>query len=190
MLSSIHPLGERGRHNRWWLTVTAFTIGAAGAGTAVASLAGWAGSLLLEKAAPAVAVAAVLVAAGAADLFGITVPGPHRQVDERWIGQYRGWVYGLGFGAQLGTGLATYVVTFGTYAMVAASFLTASPSIAAVFGLVFGVGRSVPLLAAASIDRPSRLGRFHETMARLGTGIHRWAAAGSVAIGMIVGLTA
>lgn len=190
MLSSIHPLGERGRNNRWWLTVSAFSLGAVAAGVAVAAAAGAAGSLVLGGAAPPIVVAAVLVAAGTADLLGIAVPGPHRQVNERWIGEYRGWVYGLGFGAQLGTGLVTYVVTFGIYALVAASFLTASPAAGALFGAVFGLGRSVPLLAAAGIDRPSRLGPFHARMARLGQGVHRWAAAGLVLAGITVGLVA
>jgi hypothetical protein len=184
MLSSIHPLGERTRDNRWWLTVSAFTVGAVAAGTAVAWAAASLGSLLLPAPAGAWAIGAVLAAAGVADLIGIRVPGPHRQVDERWIGAYRGWVYGLGFGAQLGVGLATYVVTFATWALVAASFLTASPALGAVFGAAFGLGRAVPLLAAGVIDRPTRLSRLHVAMARLGGVAHRSTAVAVLTVGL------
>ncbi len=37
MLSSIHPLGERGRNNRWGTTVGAFTL----ASVLTAGLVGW-----------------------------------------------------------------------------------------------------------------------------------------------------
>ena len=30
------------------------------------------------------------------------VPSPGRQVNHRWLDEFRGWVYGLGYGAQLG----------------------------------------------------------------------------------------
>ena len=42
-------------------------------------------------------------------------PGPRRQVNERWLDEYRGWVYGLGFGAQLGLGVTTVITSAATY---------------------------------------------------------------------------
>jgi hypothetical protein len=35
---------------------------------------------------------------------GSGCPSWQRQVDERWLTTYRGWVYGAGFGFQLGAG--------------------------------------------------------------------------------------
>ena len=46
----------------------------------------------------------------AVDLSNRTVPGPRRQVDERWLDRYRGWVYGVGYGSQLGLGIVTVVI--------------------------------------------------------------------------------
>jgi hypothetical protein len=179
MLASIHPLGERGRHNRWVATVAFFTAGAIGAGAATLGAVAALGSVLLPAPPRAIFVAAVLVAAGVADLARITVPGPHRQVNERWIGTYRGWVYGAGFGLQLGTGLATYVVTWSTYALVVVAFMSASATAGLIMGAVFGLGRALPVLATAWIDRPSRLAAFHQRVAG-------WAAAARVSAGTTI----
>lgn len=40
-------------------------------------------------------------------LGALRLPGPARQVDEDWLARYRGWVYGAGFGTQLGLGVVT-----------------------------------------------------------------------------------
>ena len=44
------------------------------------------------------------------------LPTTRRQVNEDWMGRYRGWVYGVAFGAQLGTGVATIVTSAAVYA--------------------------------------------------------------------------
>ena len=56
------------------------------------------------------------------------VPGPRRQVDERWLDEYRGWVYGAGYGAQLGLGVTTVVSSAATYVALLAAFLTGERS--------------------------------------------------------------
>ena len=51
---------------------------------------------------PGLGGAAVLLLAGLLldrRVGGLRLPTWHRQVDERWLARYRGWVYGLGFGA-------------------------------------------------------------------------------------------
>ena len=105
MLASITPLGERGRHGRWGVTVTAFLIGSGVAGALVGALIGAAGTLLIPASVGSqprlAALALAALAALTLDASG-TVPGPARQVNERWLDEYRGWVYGLGYGAQLG----------------------------------------------------------------------------------------
>src|SRR5437588_11810832 len=103
MLASITPLGERGRQSRWAVTVSAFALGATGAAAALGAVLGAAGSL-----APGgedwrlIAFAGAALVALSLDLAPLRVPGPNRQVNERWLDEYRGWVYGLGFGGQLG----------------------------------------------------------------------------------------
>ena len=49
------------------------------------------------------------------------LPTTRRQVNEDWMGRYRGWVYGGAFGAQLGSGVATIVTSAAVYAAVARS---------------------------------------------------------------------
>lgn len=188
MLSSIHPLGERARNNRWLVTVAAFTIGAAVAGALVGSALGWLGGLLLPGLDETMGFAIIGVTAllaGLLDVFGVPVPGPKRQVNEHWIGTYRGWVYGGAFGFELGAGLMTYVVTWSVYALLAAEFVLGSPLTGALVGAVFGLGRSLALFMAGSIDRASRLTAFHARMARLGPPVRNFAGYTVVALGAL-----
>jgi hypothetical protein len=187
MLSSIHPLGERARHNRWGITVTAMTVGSVGAAALVGFALGGLGAMAIPfagEAASLLIVGSGAVAAGVADLAKIRVPGPHRQVNETWIGPYRGWVYGGAFGVQLGAGLATYVVTWGMYAVFLAELLSGSAVAGAIIGGVFGAGRALLPLAAGWIDRPSRLTSFHQKMAAWATPAARLAGIGLAAAGI------
>ena len=186
MLSSIHPLGERGRHNRWWLTVTAFTVGAVMAGGTVGVLLAFLGRVFLSALEPSSllsATAAIVVVAGILDMSGATPPGPKRQVNETWIGAYRGWVYGAGFGLQLGAGFLTYIVTWGVLAVFVAEMLTLSPLGGVVVGGVFGLGRSSTLLIAGYVDRPSRLTSFNRKLALAGPAVRRLSSLGLTALG-------
>ena len=184
MLSSIHPLGERARHNRWAITATAFTIGAVIVGAAIGALAGLAGSAF-DGAWRWAAVGATTLLAGLLDISRVTPPGPRRQVNEDWIGTFRGWVYGIGFGAQLGAGAATYVVTWGVWATLVAAFLAGGPLPGAIVGATFGIGRSVLLLLAGRVDRPSRLTSFNRRMADLASPVARGVAVAFIALGIV-----
>ena len=187
MLSSIHPLGERTRNNRWLITVASFTAGSIAAAALVGAALGGLGSVLpmsLSPDATLIAMGVVAVAAGFLDASGAPVPGPERQVNEHWIGSFRGWVYGGAFGVQLGTGVSTFVVTWGVYATFLLEMLTASPSLGALIGAVFGAGRSIGLFLAARVDRASRLTSFHSRMATLGPPVRLVAEYGAVAIGL------
>ena len=189
MLSSIHPLGERARHNRWGLTVGAFTVASTTTGAIVGAGLGWVGSLLvgsIEEASLLLGTAVLALTAGALDLARVRPPGPERQVNEAWIGHYRGWVYGGAFGVELGIGVMTFVVTWGVYATYGAQLLSASPWRGAVVGGVFGFGRSLALLVARRIDRPSILTDFHRRMADLGLPVRRGAAL-SLAVAGVLG---
>jgi hypothetical protein len=164
MLSSITPLGERGRNNRFAVTTTAFVAGAVAGGAATGAVLGLAGSLLPARSATvdAVLVALLVLVGLALDLAG--VPTIKRQVDENWLGRYRGWVYGFGFGAQLGAGMTTVVTSAATYVAFALALLSGSVVAGAVIGLTFGAIRGLSLLLARKVDTPEDLRRFHRRL--------------------------
>lgn len=190
MLSSIHPLGERARKNRWGTTVTAFTLGAITAGAVVGAGLGFIGGALFgaPDTTPIIWISAILLTAGSLDIVGLKPPGPARQVNEHWIGHYRGWVYGAAYGAQLGSGVSTYVVSWAVWATLAAELNMGSITAGALLGSVFGFGRSLPLLLTVRIDRPSRLTAFHRVMARIGPTLTRSSAWAIACLGIGSGL--
>jgi hypothetical protein len=169
MLSSITPLGERGRNNRFAVAAAFFIAGSLLGGAAIGFLAGGLGQLVspIEPTAAAAVIAGLALAGAAVDahLGGLRLPTIKRQVDERWLQKYRGWVYGFGFGAQLGTGLATIVSSAAVYVMVAAAVLTRSVAAGTVIGLTFGLVRGASILLARRVASPDELRRFHRRLA-------------------------
>jgi hypothetical protein len=165
MLASITPLGERGRHRRWGITIGAFVLGATGAGVLVGALLGAAGAIVLPASAGAhgrlLALAIAVLVAIALDASPGAIPGPRRQVDERWLYQYRGWVYGLGYGTQLGVGVSTVVSSAATYVALFAAFLTASAGRGALVLGCYGALRGLTPLAAAHVRTPQQLLALH-----------------------------
>ena len=114
MLTSITPLGERGRGQRYAVTMTAYVVGCLLGGATTGLLLGSLGALL--PALPVLLLAGtVCLAAALADLRGVRIG--RRQVDEDWLTRYRGWVYGAGFGYQLGLGVVTVVTSAATLAV-------------------------------------------------------------------------
>src|SRR6478609_6746597 len=113
MLASITPLGERSRGFSWGVTASAFAVGAVGAGALAGAAAGAVGSLAPDGTWRDIAALALLALALVVDASPLRrrLPTTRRQVNEDWLTRYRGWVYGIGFGAQLGTGLATIVTS-------------------------------------------------------------------------------
>jgi hypothetical protein len=161
MLASITPLGERSRGFVWWHTAAAFAIGAIGAGAAGGALLGALGSLLLDRPHSGLVLAIVAAAVGA-DLAGLRPPSSRRQVNEDWLGRYRGGVYGVGFGGQLGVGVATIVTTAATYATVALAFVSGSAALGALIGGAYGVVRAASLLPGSAVTDPAALMRLHK----------------------------
>lgn len=173
MLASIHPLGERGRNQRWSLTVTAYLAGSLLGAAVMGTLAGLAGDLIgLSRPSSAVlsvvAVAiATLASTGAAldlGISGMRVPTIHRQVDEEWMQRYRGWVYGVSFGFQLGFGVVTVVNSFTVYLTIALAFLSGSVIAGLFIGVVFGAVRGAVVLAAANLRHASQLHALHRRL--------------------------
>ena len=184
MLASITPLGERGRHSTWGITVSAFLIAATGAAAAAGAALGALGSVALPAhPRPAVLVAAIAVAI-VLDGVPRAVPGPRRQVDERWLDRYRGWVYGAGYGAQLGLGVTTIVSSAATYVALLAALQTASAPAGAIVLGCFGAVRGLTPLAAARVRSQRQLLEFHRALARWRAAA-RWGSVASLA-GMLV----
>ncbi len=176
MLSSIHPLGERAKHNRYWLTATAFVVGALAGGAAVGAILGAAGTALataVDDRARLVGLAVVAVGAFLAEWRGIRLPAVRRQVDENWLQEFRGWVYGLGFGLQLGAGVATIITTAALYVALAASVAVGSIVGGVAVMATFGVVRGLSLLAGRRIETPERLVTFHRTLQSTAPAVHR-----------------
>jgi MFS family permease len=163
MLTSITPLGERGRAGRWSVTVTAYLIGSLLGGVVVGGVAGAVGALLpLERSGvAAVALGVVAVAALLALLVETArLPQPptwRRQVDEDWLHRYRGWVYGAGYGLQLGTGVVTIVTSPVLYVALLLAVLTGAPGLGAVVGAVFGALRALPVLGLRHVHTSAQL---------------------------------
>lgn len=174
MLSTLTPLGERGRHTRFATTAVWFVAGSL-LGGAVLGLAGFGLAAAVSAAGgghgalPRALAAGFLVAAALSDqaLAGRRAVGHHRQVNERWLDHFRPWVYGAGFGFQIGCGLATYVVTAGVYLVVLLGALSADPVFALGLGLVFGLVRGLAVLLGRSLTSPEALRRFHARFSRL-----------------------
>jgi len=173
MLSTITPIGERGRNNRWAASAAWFVVGATLGGATLAAGAAVlaAGVAALDLSGEALAGVAALLAAVtiASDLqlAGFRLPSHTRQVNETWLDQYRSWVYGGGFGWQIGVGLATYVTTSAVYLMVALAALTASP--AAAFAIVTGFGavRGLAVLLGRNLTTPQRMLDLHRRLEEL-----------------------
>lgn len=192
MLSSISPFGERARASRWWLTTTAYVVASTLGGLVLGLLASGLGALVPERwrwSPAAFVVAALLLLAGLVlDLRvgGLSLPSWRRQVDVAWIGRYRGWVTGLGYGAQLGFGLVTIITSSTTYAVVVLALLSGTPWAGIAIGTVFGLVRALPLVLTARVADREQLwatlrwvelrARVAETVARVGL------AAGSLAL--------
>ena len=195
MLSSISPLGERARASRWWLTTTAYVLGSLARRARPRLLAAAVGALCPSRwrSSPLGAGSSRRRCSWsglALDLRvgGLALPSWRRQVDEPWLARYRGWVYGVGFGAQLGFGLVTIITSSTTYAVVL---------LAAAAGLAGGGPadrRRLRAGAGAALGADGRGATTAASLHRVFSRVERWAkpadvvarvalAAGAVALG-------
>lgn len=209
MLSSLNPVSERARGHRFWVTgcwyMTGSLVGGAllGAGCGLGALA----FDRLGASAPLVwtlvLAAATLAALSDARVGGWSLPMHPRQVDVRWLTAYRRWVYAGGYGVQIGSGFATYIMTGGVYLTAVLAALTGSPGQAFVAGLAFGLVRGAAIAIGAAARDPERL---HALLARVDAwagvsalvaggwcvvvaGAAGWALAGApLAVSVVVGL--
>ena len=163
MLSSLNPVSERARGHRFWVTACWYVAGSVaggallGAGCALGAAGfgrlGTVSTLVWTVALTGAAVAAL----SDARVGGWSLPMHPRQVDERWLLRYRRWIYAGGYGVQIGTGFATYIMTAGVYLTALLAILNGSAREALVAGLAFGLVRGASIAVAGAAHDPERL---------------------------------
>lgn len=173
MLSSLNPVSETARGNRFWATALWYVAGAVlgggllGLGFAVAAT----GYARLHASSAVtwtvVLVAALVAVASDSRVFGRALPDHPRQVDERWLVKYRRWIYASGYGVQIGAGFATYIMTAAVYLVALLAVVTGSFPAALAVGLVFGAVRGLTIGVAAGARSPDRLRTAHRRIAAL-----------------------
>lgn len=173
MLSTITPIGEQGRRNRYGASVSWFIAGAVLGGATLSAGAALlaAGVRVLDVSGDVrVAIAAALAAVAVASdlhLGGFRLPSHTRQVNEEWLMQYRSWVYGGGFGWQIGVGLATYITTAAVHLMLGLAALSASPLAAVLVVTGFGLVRGLAVLLGRDLTTPQKMMDLHRRLDEL-----------------------
>jgi len=186
MLTSISPLGERARRNHWPMTVAWITLGAACGGAALGAGLGALGELLgstgaVEQPQRIAVLAAAAAAAAVWDLTGRRLPG-RRQVNEDWLAGFRSWVYGLGFGLQLGAAFATVVNTALVPLFALAALLSSDTVAGLAIGAAFGIMRGLSVTASRGVRTPDDLRRLHRLLDALDARVRRWCAAAAAVL--------
>jgi hypothetical protein len=175
MVSALNPMSERARGHRYALTALWYVAGAV-AGGAVLGVGCALGALAVRRV-PLTATGTALLVLGCALVAFVSdapvvswrLPGHPRQVNEQWIGRYRRWVYASGFGAQIGIGFVTYIMTAAVYLTAALAVLAGRPGTAFAVGLTFGLVRGLGVFASAGAATPDGLRALHRRL-------DRWAA--------------
>ncbi|MHB1534844.1 MAG: hypothetical protein ACYC1D_09595 [Acidimicrobiales bacterium] len=182
MLSSITPMGESARGHRFASTAAWFVAGAVLGGACLGGLAALAAAgvaVLRWPIGTRLVVGAVLaLVAALADLgwlgrLGIRLPLLRRQVNERWLDQFRSWVYGAGFGWQIGVGIATYIMTAAVPLTAGLGALTGRPAVALVAGVAFGAFRGLAVLLGRRASSPAALQQLHRSLDRRSEAVRR-----------------
>ena len=157
MISSMNSLAERGRGHRFPVTAALFIVAATCGGLLVGLVAAGGAAVFALVPHPSEVGALLGVAAGAvafaADLPGsrLRLPVHPRQVDESWLTRYRRWVYATGFGVQIGSGFATYIMSAATYLVPVLGVLTGRPQLALALGGGFGLIRGLAVLVGSRV---------------------------------------
>lgn len=191
MLATVTPLAERGRGHRYRSTASWFVAGGL-AGGATLGLCMAALALGVHAAAPSLpvraalaGVVALLAAASDTRLGGFRLPFHSRQVNERWLDQFRPWVYGAGFGWQIGAGLVTYIKTAAVYLMIVLAALTGSPATAVAVGALFGLTRGLAVLLGRGIVDTTTLAEFHRRFSAADTAVLRLVVACELVVAVV-----
>jgi hypothetical protein len=179
MLSQLTPVGEASRGYRYRTTaiwfVTGAVVGGAMLGGVMAALAVAVSALDVSSAVLLVIAAGLAVLAAAVDggVLGFQPPFFHRQVNEYWLGRYRAWVYGSGFGWQIGAGVTTYIMTAAVFLTIALGALSAGPLAALLIGITFGLARGLAVLLTARLRTTAELFTLHRRFDALAEPVRR-----------------
>ncbi len=191
MLSSLNPVAERARGHRFWPSVLWYVSGAALGGLAL-GLGCAAGAFALSRIDAGADVVWAITLAGAlvavlsdSTLTRHTLPMHPRQVDERWLVRYRRWIYAGGYGVQIGSGFATYIMTAAVYLTALLAVLTARPVAAVAIGVTFGIVRGLAILVTTRATTPQRLRTLIAGIDRLGPASLRVACASSAGVAVL-----
>lgn len=189
MLTSINPLGERARGNRWSLTVTWLVMGTLVGGAslgAVLSAVGRALPVTVDENWRLSALALAGAAAAVWDLKARRFP-IRRQVNEDWLSAFRPWVYGWGYGLQLGAAIVTAVNTALVPMFMLAALLTRDPVNGMLVGAAFGAARGLTVTLNRRVRNAADLARLHR---RLDNRSHDARRLGALAAALLAAMSA
>ena len=189
MLTSISPLGERARGNRWSLTVTWLLMGTLVGGASLGAVLGALGRsfpVTLDERWRLSALALAGIAAAVWDLKVRRFP-VRRQVNEDWLPAFRPWVYGLGYGFQLGGAVVTAVNTALVPMFMLAALLTRDPVSGLVVGAAFGAIRGLTVTLNRRVRNAADLRRLHHRLDNLA---HRARRLGALAAALLAAASA
>lgn len=178
MLTSISPLGERARGNSWSLTVTWLVMGTLAGGASLGAVLGAVGRSLpvtLDEGWRLSALALAGVVAAVWDLKVRRFP-VRRQVNEDWLSAFRPWVYGWGYGLQLGAAVVTAVNTALIPMFMLAALLTRDPMSGLLVGAAFGAIRGLTVTLNRRVRSSADLARLHRRLDDLAQGARRLGA--------------
>jgi hypothetical protein len=157
VIETLGPTGHEGGRHRALASCLAFAVGAPVGGLLTFGGLAAAGQALGSGGRTAFLLAAGFATAAAlADARGAPIrPQIRRQLPEPWRRKLPMPVAGLLYGVLLGLGFTTFVLSFGLFALAAVCFAVADPSLGAVAGAGFGIGRALPvLLVGPFVDLP------------------------------------
>lgn len=178
MLTSISPLGERARGNRWSLTVTWLVMGTLAGGAALGAILGAVGRSVPVTLDESWRLSALALAGAAAAVWDLKVRRfpIRRQVNEDWLSAFRPWVYGWGYGLQLGAAVVTAVNTALVPMFMLAALLTRDPMSGLLVGAAFGAMRGLTVTLNRRVRNAAGLARLHHRLDTLASKARRLGA--------------
>ena len=158
MVDTLAPQGFAQRMRTTVISCATFAAGALAGGVATFGGLALLGQTLGAGGGAAVAIAvALLLAAAAGDAAGRRiVPQMRRQVPEAWRRVLPVPLAAGLYGVLLGLGFTTFVLSFAVYALAAACLVLGDVTAGLAVGLAFAVGRTVPVVVLAPLQRSAR----------------------------------